>query len=136
ATGNPAYLADARVGQHVRVPGFSESGQVLSLPDARGDVEVQLGAFRVRARAAELQRAPSPRRHEQAYGFQPAPKSAAPAGLSRPLDLRGLRADEVEPLLDRELNQAFSAGVSYLKIVHGHGSGTVRRIVRDYLAQQ
>jgi DNA mismatch repair protein MutS2 len=50
--------------------------------------------------------------------------------------MRGLRADEVEHLLDRELNEAFSAGVPYLKIIHGHGSGTVRKIVREYLAQQ
>jgi DNA mismatch repair protein MutS2 len=50
--------------------------------------------------------------------------------------MRGVRAEEVEPLLDRELSQALSAGVEYIKIIHGHGSGIVRRIVRDYLAEQ
>ena len=125
-----------KIGQHVRVPGFSEPGQVLNLPDARGELEVQVGAFRVRVRAGELQSAPTPRRHEPSYGFQRSPESLSPPSLSQPVDMRGVRADDVEPLLDRELNEAFSAGVQYLKIIHGHGSGTVRKIVRDYLAQQ
>ncbi len=124
------------VGQSVRVPGFTGPGQVLTLPDSRGDVEVQVGAFRVRVRASELQRAPRGRARQAGYVFQRAPESFTPPSLSHPVDMRGIRADEVEPLLDRELNEAFSAGVPYLKIIHGHGSGIVRRIVRDYLAQQ
>ena len=133
----PAAPAETvAVGQHVRVPNFSEAGQVLTAPDAKGEVEVQVGAFRVRVRAAELQRAGRPRRHEPSYAFQRAAESFTPPSLSQPVDMRGLRADEVEPLLERELNEAFSAGVAYLKIIHGHGSGTVRKIVRDYLAAQ
>ena len=124
------------IGQHVRVPGFSEPGQVLNLPDGKGELEVQLGAFRIRVRATELQRAPKPRPHQQSYAFQRAPESFTPPSLSRPVDMRGVRAGEVEPLLDRELNEAFSAGVQYLKIIHGHGTGAVRKIVREYLAAQ
>ena len=124
------------VGRHVRVPGFTEPGEVLTLPDSKGELEVQVGAFRVRVQAAELQPAPKPRSYPPGVAFKAAQKSAPPASLSQPLDMRGVRAEEVEPLLDRELNEAFSAGVLYLKIIHGHGSGIVRRIVRDYLAEQ
>jgi DNA mismatch repair protein MutS2 len=133
---SPEGAGVVTVGQSVRVPGFTEVGQVLSLPDAKGQLEVQVGAFRVQTRAAEVLRAPRPRRHEPSYGFQRAPRSAVPPSLSRPVDLRGVRADEVELSLDRELNEAFGAGVQYVKIIHGHGSGIVRRIVREYLAQQ
>jgi DNA mismatch repair protein MutS2 len=129
-------LETLAIGQYVRVPGFAEPGQVLTEPDAKGELDVQVGAFRVRTRAAELQHAPRPRRPEPAYAFARAPESFSPPSLSQPVDMRGLRADEVEPLLDRELNEAFSAGVPYLKIIHGHGSGTVRKIVRDFLAHQ
>jgi len=131
-----AEPARVSVGEFVRVPGFAEPGQVLTEPDAKGELDVQVGAFRVRTRAAELQHAQRPRRHEPAYAFARAPESFTPPSLSQPVDMRGLRAEEVEPLLDRELNEAFSAGVPYLKIIHGHGSGTVRKIVRDYLAHQ
>jgi DNA mismatch repair protein MutS2 len=132
----PVAPASLAIGDHVRVPGFTEPGQVLTLPNSKGELEVQVGAFNVRARAAELQPAPRPRPREAGYAFQRAPGSLTPPSLSHPVDMRGVRAEDVEPLLDRELNEAFSAGQPYLKIIHGHGSGIVRRMVRDYLAQQ
>ncbi|HEU0166458.1 MAG TPA: Smr/MutS family protein, partial [Chloroflexota bacterium] len=131
-----APARELKVGQYVRVPGFGETGQLLSLPDDKGEVDVQVGAFTVRARAAELMKADRPRHRESEVVVQRAPMTEAPASLSHPVDMRGVRADEVEPLLDRELNGALSAGVPYLKIIHGHGTGIVRRMVRDYLAQQ
>jgi len=70
--------------------------------------------------------------------IQPGAKSkiVIPAGraiLSR-LDLRGKRADEVEVLLDGYLNEATLANLSEVQIIHGIGTGTVRQIVRDFLA--
>jgi len=50
------------------------------------------------------------------------------------LDLRGKRAEEVEPLLDDYLNQASLCGLTRVRIIHGHGTGTVRQIVRQALA--
>ncbi|MFC1963954.1 Smr/MutS family protein, partial [Chloroflexota bacterium] len=50
------------------------------------------------------------------------------------LDLRGKRADEVEPLLDSYLNDAVQANLSEARIIHGIGTGTVRQIVRDFLS--
>ncbi|MFC1952341.1 Smr/MutS family protein, partial [Chloroflexota bacterium] len=48
-------------------------------------------------------------------------------------DLRGKRADEVEVLLDGYLNEATLANLNEVQIIHGHGTGTVRQIVRDFL---
>jgi len=131
-----ATAQPVKVGDFVHVPGFSGPAQVLSTANAKGEVEVQAGPFRVRTPASGLVRAQRPRRREEGATFQPASISGPVHSLGTPLDLRGVRADEVEPLLDRELNEAFSAGVGFLKIIHGHGSGIVRRLVRDYLAQQ
>jgi dsDNA-specific endonuclease/ATPase MutS2 len=50
------------------------------------------------------------------------------------LDLRGKRADEVEPLLDDYLNEASLCSLSQVRIIHGIGTGTVRQIVREILA--
>jgi len=49
------------------------------------------------------------------------------------LDLRGKRADEVEPKLDIYLNDAFVSGLSQVRIIHGFGTGTVRQIVHDFI---
>lgn len=49
------------------------------------------------------------------------------------LDLRGKRADEVEPEVDSYLNDAVRSNLSQARIIHGIGTGTVRNIVREYL---
>ena len=49
------------------------------------------------------------------------------------LDLRGKRAEEIEPELDSYLNDASLSGVTQARIIHGYGTGTVRQIVRDML---
>ncbi|MBM4432517.1 MAG: hypothetical protein FJ025_00760 [Chloroflexi bacterium] len=54
--------------------------------------------------------------------------------VSPQLDLRGRRADDIEPLLDGYLNDAVLSSLSEVRIVHGFGMGTVRNIVRDFLA--
>jgi DNA mismatch repair protein MutS2 len=53
--------------------------------------------------------------------------------VSRELDLRGRRADEIEPELDSYLNDASLAGLSEVRIIHGVGTGVVRNIVRDFV---
>jgi DNA mismatch repair protein MutS2 len=50
------------------------------------------------------------------------------------LDLRGARVDEATDALDQYLDQAATAGVSRVTIVHGHGSGALRDAVRDLLS--
>ncbi len=137
ATAAAPAVTNLRVGQTVQVPSFSEPGQVLSGPDNRGEVEVQVGAFRVRVPAAELRAAPKRQLSNKSFTFQPSSQEPPHAHtLADPLDLRGMRADEVEPLLDRELNDAVVAGIPYMKIIHGHGSGVVKKIVRDFLGHQ
>ena len=51
------------------------------------------------------------------------------------LDLRGKRADAVEPEVDSYLNDAVQSSFTQVRIIHGIGTGTVRSIVRDYLVQ-
>ena len=50
------------------------------------------------------------------------------------LDLRGKRADEIEPELDSYINSASVSGLKEVRIVHGMATGTVRKIVREFLS--
>jgi DNA mismatch repair protein MutS2 len=49
--------------------------------------------------------------------------------------LRRLTVDEALIKLDRYLNNAFMAGLSQVKIIHGKGTGTLRQAVREQLAK-
>ena len=49
------------------------------------------------------------------------------------LDLRGRRADEAVEALERYLDSAYLAGLPFVRIIHGHGTGRLRRAVRQAL---
>ena len=51
------------------------------------------------------------------------------------LDLHRLTIDEALPRVDQFLYEAYVAGVSSVRIVHGKGTGILRSAIRDYLPQ-
>jgi DNA mismatch repair protein MutS2 len=125
-----AIGGDIQPGDTVWVEGLGTTGEVVSVADS--NAEVQVGSFRVRVRLDSLERRGRP---------EPAPlQSSNPlAGQgSRPspgveLDLRGQRVEEVGERLDKYLDDAFLAGLPFVRIIHGKGTGTLRRAVRQQL---
>ena len=61
-------------------------------------------------------------------------RSASAEHLAPRLKLIGERAEDALALLDRYLNDALLAHLQQVEIIHGAGTGTLRRVVRDYLA--
>lgn len=135
------------VGDQVHVASVKLDGEVLSIdPNAR-EAEVQVGGFRMTVDLRELRRRGQRPAHarggnDTALSYASAPavprvvqRSSAPAAdVSMQLDMRGMRAHEIEALLDRYLNDAYLADLSEVRLVHGKGTGTLRKIVRDVLA--
>ena len=123
------------MGQPVFLASLGAVGTVSTVPDDRGDVEVQVGSLRTRVNARELSRTDVAPVGERAtapditYRFdQEMPD------ITIQLDLRGRRADEAEEELDRYLQDAYLAGLKVVRIIHGRGTGAVRAAVRGQLA--
>jgi len=96
-----------------------------------------VGGFRMQADLAELRR---PTRSERNAGRtaarRPGPtRVATPAApdVSLNFDMRGWRAGDVADRLERYLNDAYLAGLPYVRLIHGKGTGALRQIVRDVL---
>jgi DNA mismatch repair protein MutS2 len=117
-----------KVGDTVRVKEAGLTATVLSISEESGEIEVQSGRTKMRlgldsvVKASALPETTSPR-------IQPVGRR-----VPRELDLRGKRADEVEPALDSYLNDAACSDMPEVRIVHGIATGTVRNIVRELLA--
>ncbi|HET6146267.1 MAG TPA: Smr/MutS family protein [Polyangia bacterium] len=143
-----------QVGARVFVPSLSAEGRVLSPPDARGRLKVSVGSMTLDVDAAELSQA-------KVGGGRPAASKAgrsAPVGRSGPsatasatlqaappadllamtrpspantLDLRGHRADDAADEVTAYLDRAALEGRSPVFVIHGHGTGALRKVVRE-----
>ncbi len=125
---------DLSVGDEVWLPEMETWATVLTLPDQERQLDVMIGQTRMRLSADEI--AASKRRGAVSAPAQRATvvKNADRSQVSNELDLRGKRADEVEPELESYLDSAGLDRLSRVRIIHGHGTGIVRQMVRSALA--
>lgn len=129
----PRAPGELRVGDRVFVPSLSAEGEVISA-DGGGEVEVQVGTFRVKVQADTLEYVgrKKKRQPESERGMsgvrRPRPESP---GLE--LHLIGMTREDALPRVEEYLDQAYLSGLPWVRIVHGKGSGTLRRAVQELL---
>jgi len=117
-----------RPGDTVWVHPLNALGQVLEISGDQAEVQVGPARTRISLTLLEL-RAPSPAEPEEPITYV----SAAPSPGVR-LDLRGCTVEEALQRLDRRLDAALRAWLPWVRIIHGKGTGALRRAVRDFLA--
>ena len=139
--GAEAERRPLRPGDKVRVRSIQMEGVIAAVGE--NDVEVQVGNLRVRARLADLQRKGDP---EEVLEEAPtsgrtkfsssALKSATPFYPSpgMEIDLRGQRAEDALEALERYLESAYLAGLPFVRVIHGKGTGKLRAVIREALA--
>jgi DNA mismatch repair protein MutS2 len=126
----PAVVTSASppgVGDQVEVGGQGIRGELLAVNGERA--WIQRGSLRFEVPAAALRRIE--RKPQPTVAMHVAP---APEGTPREISLVGLRAREAIAALDDFLDHATRARHASVRIIHGIGSGALRRAVEDYLA--
>ncbi len=126
----PPPTRPAQAGDTVEVLAMGAKAEVLSVrPD--GTLELQAGILKLTAKQEEVRLA--------AAGKKEKPKSAAVSrplrleGASREVDLRGMTVDEALACLDMFLDNALMGKLESVTIIHGKGTGAVRKAVREHL---
>jgi len=132
AAGQAADEPVFKVGAKVWLAGMNVQGTIASGPDSNGQYEVLVGNTRARMAPENLEKVQGSRNASWVPAV--ARDSQTRRVVSMELDLRGKRADEVEIELDAYLNDASMANLAEVRIIHGMATGTVRQIVRAYLA--
>jgi DNA mismatch repair protein MutS2 len=116
-------------GDRVRVIPLDQEGEVISA--GGGYADVMMGALKTRQPLVALQRLGRVRTTESP---RPVVLPVARESVNLELDLRGYRAAEVEAMLDGYLEAAYRGGLPFVRIIHGKGTGALRKVVRDVLA--
>lgn len=119
-------------GDSVRLKGGTGVGELQFDPDEKGNVVVQLGSLRMRSHVDELEAVTRQEARRQPAG-RVAVTNAADAETR--IDLRGMYADEAVIRLEQAFTAAFNANLVHLEIIHGKGTGALRKRVHEFLAR-
>jgi DNA mismatch repair protein MutS2 len=124
-----------RTGDRVYVRQLGTDGIVSSI--AEGEVEVQIGKMHVKVDLRDIERSKNEgRRINSIEGIEDRSDSVKEIFYPSPgteLHLRGMRAEDALQALDRYLDAAHAAGLPFVRIVHGKGTGILRQVVREAL---
>jgi DNA mismatch repair protein MutS2 len=114
---------EVRPGDLVFVRPVLAKGTVLSGRDEQGQIELQVGLLKVRVKQSEVEPLP-----------EPEPGLPTPSEPVEPeIRLRGLRVHEAVASLESYLERALLAGLKEVRIIHGRGTGAVKRATLDLL---
>lgn len=122
-----------KVGSPVLVKGVDTSATLLSLPDKKGNVEIQLGLLKTTLKTSKLaftNKKPAKKLQKVSVDF--GDTTGLGVNLLR-LDLRGERVEEALTNLECHLDLASLKNVESVTIIHGHGLGALKSAVREYL---
>lgn len=129
---------DLRLGESVKVLSMNLKGTVSSHPDSKGHLFVQMGIIRSKVHISDLELADEPVINTPALQRTGAGKirMSKSAAISTEINLLGKTVDEAVAELDKYLDDAYIAHLKTVRIVHGKGTGALRKGVHNYLRRQ
>ena len=110
--------------------GHKGKGKIISLPDKMGRVIVQWDHVKLHVQKEELKPVDHPDINKRSKGMT---KYYIEREVKQEVDLRGMRADEAVAAVERYLEDATMDGFSQVRIIHGKGTGTLRKEIHRYL---
>ncbi|MCI8534625.1 MAG: endonuclease MutS2 [Hungatella sp.] len=126
-----------RIGDSVKVLSLNLKGTVSTLPNAKGDLYVQMGILRSQVNIKDLELIMDPAdniadtsKQKTGSGKIKVSKSFS---VSPEINLIGMTTDEAVPLLDKYLDDAYLAHLPQVRVVHGRGTGALRNAVHKKL---
>jgi DNA mismatch repair protein MutS2 len=118
-------------GDSVYIRGIEQTGYVVEEPNNQGEVLVQVGLLRVSVKRNQVYKCESREEKLSRYKNQTFLEKAK--NISKQIDVRGKSAEEALIDIEKYLEDANLVGLNLVYIIHGKGTGVLRKAVRNYL---
>lgn len=122
---------EIKAGDYVKLVDLGQSGYIINGPTPQGNYMVQVGIMKLSAHKNKLQLTESPA--EQKISRDRISFLEKAKHISPDIDLRGCLAEDALIQVDRYLEDANLAGLNRVNIIHGKGTGALRKAIREYL---
>lgn len=123
-------LKEIKPGMEVFLPSINQKVVILTMPDSRGEVQVEAGIMKVNVKVKDLRVA------KETKEVKRKSKKEVQLNLrtvSSSIDLRGMDAEEACYNVDKYLDEAYLGGLGEVTVVHGKGTGVLRKAINDML---
>ncbi|NMA95134.1 MAG: endonuclease MutS2 [Clostridiales bacterium] len=125
---------DLKLGDTIYIENLNQKGQVLSLPDEDGQLQVQVGIMKVSAHISNVRKAIDTE-DDKPTRYKPSAKniSVKDRKVRTEIDLRGRSAEEAILEVEKFLDDSLLLGLGEVTIIHGKGTGVLRNRVQEHL---
>lgn len=124
---------EIKLGDTVEILGIGGVGEIVTEPDRKGDLQVQVGIMKISANIKNLKLVESEEEKKSNYNIKSIIKSKSGSNVKSELDLRGKNTEEAIFEIDKFLDDAYIVGLKEVSIIHGKGTGVLRQGVQEYL---
>lgn len=124
-------IEEVKLGEEVYLPKLNQNVIILSKPDNKGEVQVQAGIMKISVKLEDLRASNKSKEANKKVNKREAKLNIRMVDSS--LDLRGMDAEEAIYSTDKYLDEAYIAGLKLVTIIHGKGTGILRKAINDML---
>ena len=131
--------SDFKLGESVKVLSMNLTGTVSSMPDSRGNLTVQMGILRSQVNMSDLEIIEEPASYTVKSMKRTSKgklKMSKSLSVSPEINLLGKTVDEAVSELDKYLDDAILSHLSTVRVVHGKGTGALRKGIHEFLRRQ
>jgi len=136
---NPVSAADLKVGDRVKLLTLDQNGEILTLPDDRGNLMIQVGIMKMSANLKDLmlindgtkkKKVPQPKSGSGKYGSLYKEKAM---NVSVNCNVQGQNLEDACMNVEKYLDDAYMAGLKEVTVIHGRGEGILKDGIRNML---
>ncbi len=124
----PVKASELKTGNRVKVLSLDQNGEIMSLPDEKGNMTVQMGILKATVNIKDIMliddvKKPKPAPKQRNYSSLYQSKAM---NMSPTVNVRGQSLDDAVMNVDKYLDDAFMAGLREVTVIHGRGEGILR----------
>ncbi|MDO4745987.1 MAG: endonuclease MutS2 [Bacillota bacterium] len=120
------------LGDRVKILTLDQNGEIVTLPDDKGNLQVQVGMMKIGVKLRDIMLIDQPKPKKKAkstrYGSLYKQKSQ---NISTSVDVRGKNLDDAVMDVEKYIDDAFISGLEEITVIHGRGEGILRKGLQD-----
>ena len=123
------------LGNRVKILSMDQNGEIISLPDEKGDLQVQVGMMKIKVNLRDIMlidHVPVKKSKPKKSGYGTLYRKKAQT-ISVSIDVRGKSLDDAVMDVEKYIDDAFISGLEEVTIIHGRGEGILRKGIQEAL---